>query len=272
MSSSVLAAPSPIQLIVGGKILQTNMAPVNVEGRILVPMRVIFEELGATVTWDAKERSASASKDKLKVKLVINQKIGYVNGQAVQMDIPATIINERTYVPTRWVAETLGYNVDWDQKNQTVIVGTSSQSPISNEIVTRADVNSDVLSFEEEVVSLVNDIRVEAGLQSLKLDSHISDVARLKSEDLRDNDYFDHQSPTYGSPFDMMESYNVEYSYAGENIAAGQKTPEEVVNAWMNSPGHKANILKKEFDTIGVGYAVGGSYKHYWTQMFIQAR
>ncbi|MFP3338704.1 CAP domain-containing protein, partial [Micrococcus sp. SIMBA_131] len=65
------------------------------------------------------------------------------------------------------------------------------------------------------------------------------------------------------------ESFSVSYRSAGENIAAGQATPEEVVKAWMNSEGHRKNILNPGYTEIGVGYISGGSYGHYWTQMFI---
>lgn len=95
-------------------------------------------------------------------------------------------------------------------------------------------------------------------------------MARIKSEDMRNRNYFDHQSPTYGSPFDMMKSFGVHFSYAGENIAAGQQTPQSVVDSWMKSPGHRANILKKDYTQIGCGVAVGGQYGYYWTQEFIR--
>lgn len=80
------------------------------------------------------------------------------------------------------------------------------------------------------------------------------------------NNYFSHTSPTYGSPFDMMRDFNVSYKTAGENIAQGQRTPEEVVQAWMNSEGHRKNILSDKFTHIGVGYQQNG---HHWTQMFV---
>jgi uncharacterized protein YkwD len=83
---------------------------------------------------------------------------------------------------------------------------------------------------------------------------------------MRDNKYFSHTSPTYGSPFRMMKSFGITYRSAGENIARGQATPQAVVNAWMNSSGHRANILNSSFTHIGVGYAENGRY---WTQMFI---
>lgn len=130
--------------------------------------------------------------------------------------------------------------------------------------------NSEMNAFEQKVVDLTNQERTKAGLKPLKADnSTLSKMARAKSQDMADKNYFDHQSPTYGSPFDMMKKYGITYKSAGENIAAGQKTPEEVVNGWMNSPGHRANILNASFTTIGVGYVKGGSYGSYWTQEFI---
>lgn len=126
--------------------------------------------------------------------------------------------------------------------------------------------DTSVLSFEKEVVKLVNDVRRQNGLKELTYDWQLSRVARIKSEDMRDNKYFSHTSPTYGSPFQMIKSFGITYRSAGENIARGQTTPQAVVNAWMNSSGHRANILNPSFTHIGVGYAENGRY---WTQMFI---
>ena len=124
-------------------------------------------------------------------------------------------------------------------------------------------------SIEQQVVNLVNAERAKAGLKPLKADWELARVARFKSEDMRDNRYFDHNSPIYGTPFQMMKSFGINYRSAGENIAAGQTTAESVMKAWMNSPGHKKNILSPTFTHIGVGYAKGGSYGHYWTQQFM---
>lgn len=121
-------------------------------------------------------------------------------------------------------------------------------------------------SYEAEVVRLVNLERQKNGLSPLEEDWQLSRVARYKSQDMKDKGYFSHTSPTYGSPFQMMKSFGISYRSAGENIARGQATPAAVVNAWMNSSGHRANILNKNFTHIGVGYVSGG---HYWTQMFI---
>ncbi|ARJ21025.1 serine protease [Bacillus mycoides] len=120
--------------------------------------------------------------------------------------------------------------------------------------------------FEQRVVELTNAERTKQGLSALQIDTELSKVARIKSEDMQKNNYFDHNSPTYGSPFDMMKKFGISYKSAGENIAQGQRTPEEVVQAWMNSAGHRANILNSGFTHIGVGYVESGNY---WTQQFI---
>lgn len=121
--------------------------------------------------------------------------------------------------------------------------------------------------YELRVAELVNAERAEAGLKPLRLDPGLSRLARLKSEDFVTQGYFSHQSPTYGSPFDMMAQFGITYRRAGENIARGQRTPEEVHEAWMNSSGHRGNIMNPDYDTIGVGF-----YENGWTQMFIQSR
>ncbi len=128
---------------------------------------------------------------------------------------------------------------------------------------------TEVKNFEKEVIRLTNVERSKNGLSPLKENWELSRVARYKSADMRDKIYFSHTSPTYGSPFTMIKKFGISYRTAGENIAAGQTTPSAVVQAWMNSPGHRANILNANFTEIGVGYASGGSHRYYWTQMFI---
>ncbi|PEL10796.1 hypothetical protein CN601_12310 [Bacillus sp. AFS017336] len=121
-------------------------------------------------------------------------------------------------------------------------------------------------AYESKVVELTNAERTKAGLKPFTVNATLSKTARLKSQDMTDKNYFDHNSPTYGSPFDMMKQFGITYSYAAENIAKGQKTPEEVVTAWMNSAGHRANILNPNLTQIGVGY---DSRSNAWTQQFI---
>ena len=134
------------------------------------------------------------------------------------------------------------------------------------QVLTIPQLDPTVVSFEREVIRLVNEIRVQNGLKPLTEHWELSRVARYKSQDMVDNRYFSHTSPTYGSPFQMIKAFGLSFRTAGENIAYGQRTPQAVVNAWMNSSGHRANILNAAYTQIGVGYVAAG---HYWTQMFI---
>lgn len=122
--------------------------------------------------------------------------------------------------------------------------------------------------MESEVVRLVNVERQKNSLSSFTASSKLSDVARLKSKDMSDNNYFSHQSPRYGSPFEMMKSFGISYKTAGENIAKGYNSAESVVRGWMNSQGHRENILNPSFNTIGVGSYTSSNGTIYWTQMF----
>ncbi|MGA8942633.1 MAG: CAP domain-containing protein [Thermoactinomyces sp.] len=129
---------------------------------------------------------------------------------------------------------------------------------------------SELLPVEKEVFQMVNQEREKHGLQPLQLDMDVSKVAGKKSQDMKEKHYFNHQSPTYGSPFEMLQQHGIAFRAAGENIAAGQKTAKEVMDGWMNSEGHRANILNPDYTHIGIGYVEGGDYGTYWTQMFIQ--
>ena len=148
--------------------------------------------------------------------------------------------------------------------------GNTTQPPADNTtqppVEAPASADSSVLAIEREVVTLVNAIRAQNGLSALTLNEELSAVARVKAEDMAQNKYFSHTSPTYGSPFDMMKKFGISYRTAGENIAMGYSTAQSVVDGWMNSPGHRANILNASFTQIGVGYTANGNY---WCQMFI---
>ncbi len=141
-----------------------------------------------------------------------------------------------------------------------------ASKPSSNDNVQQTPAQS-VSEFEKKVVELTNVERTKAGLAPLKIYDPLMAVAKQKSQDMASKNYFSHTSPTYGSPFDQMKAAGISYKAAGENIAQGQRSPEEVVQAWMNSEGHRANILNGSFTHIGVGYVENGNY---WTQQFIQ--
>lgn len=134
------------------------------------------------------------------------------------------------------------------------------------DVLTIPELDSSVRAYEQEVIRLVNVERAKYGLSPLTEDWELSRVARYKSQDMHDRRYFDHNSPTYGTPFQMMKAFGLTYRSAGENIAMGYRTPQAVVTGWMNSSGHRANILNSSYKKIGVGYVADGNY---WTQQFI---
>ncbi len=120
----------------------------------------------------------------------------------------------------------------------------------------------------QQILTLVNKSRAAYGLSPLTLNTNLSRAAMAKAEDMKNRNYFSHTSPIYGSPFDMMKSFGISYRTAGENIAKGQKTPAAVMTAWMNSSGHRKNILNPNFTQLGVGYVYNNG-SPYWVQMFI---
>lgn len=159
------------------------------------------------------------------------------------------------------VAETPRNSNPADMPHETQLEqGRENQSDSTGE-------DSQIGNFVKQVAELTNAARLENGLNALALDNDLTEAAQLKSDDMAQNGYFSHQSPTYGSPFDLMDQVGINYSSAAENIAAGQRTPEQVVNSWLNSEGHRANMLDPKMTHIGVGYSSNG---HYWTQMFIK--
>ncbi len=123
-------------------------------------------------------------------------------------------------------------------------------------------------SDEKEVFDLINKQRTNNGLQALKIDNEVQKVARIKAQDMVDNNYFAHESPTYGSPFQMLKSFKISYKTAGENIAANSSN-SGAVNAWMNSSGHKANILNSSYNYTGIGVVSSKKYGKMYVQMFI---
>ena len=128
--------------------------------------------------------------------------------------------------------------------------------------------NNNLSADEKEVFDLINKQRTNNGLAALKIDNEVQRVARIKAQDMVSNNYFSHTSPTYGSPFDMLKSFKVSYKTAGENIA-GNSSNSGAVTAWMNSAGHKANILNNSFNYTGIGVVSSPKYGKIFVQMFI---
>ncbi len=121
---------------------------------------------------------------------------------------------------------------------------------------------------EQEVFNLINQKRISAGLPALSINQELQNVARIKAQDMVNNGYFSHTSPTYGSPFEMIKNFGITYKAAGENIA-GNSSNSGAVEAWMNSEGHRANILSNSFNYTGVAVVSSPTYGKVYVQMFI---
>ena len=146
--------------------------------------------------------------------------------------------------------------------------GTSNQKTSTNTNNNTSTTSTKMTNDEKEVFDLINKQRTQNGLSPLKENSELQRVARIKAQDMVNNNYFSHTSPTYGSPFDMIKSFKISYNTAGENIA-GNSSNSSAVTAWMNSPGHRANILNGSFNQTGIGVVTGSKYGKIYVQMFI---
>ncbi|GIP32697.1 stalk domain-containing protein [Paenibacillus sp. J2TS4] len=274
--NTAAAAADKITINVNGQSVSfPDMQPTRVEGRVLVPLRQVLEAMGAEVKWNNKSQSAVATLNQSTVEIMLDSRYiqasnGTDSSQVVQLDIPAILLEGRTMIPLRASGELLGFSVSWDEATLTADLksgGPSSEPALS---FPHYPLQGDIKQLHEEELDaffLTNSVRErhKAGIP-LGLHVELSQVAREKSKDMSDKDYFDHSSPTYGSPFDMMKSFGISFNAAGENIAMGYPTPEEVVTGWEHSPGHLSNIVSENFAYIGVGYIEGSNV--FWTQMF----
>lgn len=144
----------------------------------------------------------------------------------------------------------------------------NSNNSSSNNSNSNSNTNTTMTADEKEVFDLINKQRTQNGLSALKLDTETLRVARIKAQDMVDNNYFSHNSPTYGTPFQMLNSFKISYKTAGENIAENSSN-SAAVTAWMNSSGHKANILNSSFNYTGIGVVKGSKYGKIYVQLFL---
>lgn len=261
------ARAADIQVEVDGRTLVFDQAPIMENDRVLVPIRALAEALGASVSWYGTSQRVTAIKGTDILSLQIGNNIMKKNARTVWLDVAPKIVGDRTLVPVRAVSEGYDAQVDWDGAAQKVIVKTELSSVGGGQ--PDQDQNQSQSSFAYRVFELTNQERVKAGLLPLEWSDSLAAVALAHSKDMAIRGFFDHTNPDGLSPFDRMKNAGISYRRAAENIAAGQQSPEAVVNGWMNSSGHRANILNPQLTHLGVGYYAGGSYGSYWTQCFI---
>ncbi len=254
LSLSVPAsAGGNISVYLNGEELTFSQPPIIYNDYTLVPFRAIFEKLDMTVQWFESERRVTAQKEGLSITLFINNPVMTVNSDTVRLAAEPIIYNDYTFVPLRAVSEAAGAETLWDEETKTVTITTAP---------------NETEDWGMRVLELTNDIRAEYNLAPLIWDDTLASLAKEHCEDMANRDYFSHDTPEGKSPFDRMKDAGLKYVYAGENIAAGHYSPEEAVNSWMKSEGHRENILNPNYKSLGVSFARGGSYGIYWAQEF----
>lgn len=237
------------------------------------------------VEWDRKNNAINLLTGKTymsvgsECKLSTNKKIRtfYKSKSKISKDnrfisLDAYNINSNNYFKLRDLGQAFDFAVVWNGKKNIIEIKTDltykQGKDLEEKLNNRNKEKSETDKFEDEVWRLVNIERKNYGLKPLKKEKKLMELARMKSQDMVDNNYFDHYSPTYGSIGEMLSKYGVPYMAVGENIAWGQRTPKQVVEGWMNSPGHRANILNSNYGKIGIGLAKDSSGVRTWTQLF----
>lgn len=260
VSVAACAAAGDISVLVNGSAVDFDVPPIILDGTTMLPVRKALEPLGAEFEWNGERGTVDIEANGKSITLLIDSDFAVVDGELKVLNKPAMITDGRTLIPIRFVAEELGYDVDWDGATSTVII---------NSVNAEADgTEEEAGDFVLRVLELVNEERAKEGLKPLVLNDALCAVAQQHCDDMAARGFFDHINPDGESPFDRMDNYGIWYMAAGENIAAGQRSPESVMESWMNSPGHRANILSSDYGEIGIAYTYGGSYGVYWTQCF----
>jgi len=270
----------------GTKIQFPDTQPVIVNGRTMVPMRSIFEAFGVDVEWIPEQKKVYSNSSIAEIALFIGYTSMYIDGREVEIDVAPFIENGRTMVPLRAISEAFRASVYWDSEAYVVDICTDGYTPQPHEPKVQKDVfngvsptanESDSIPDETvqypevEVLNAVNDIRAKNGLEPLKWSNSLAAVARAHSDNMAKNKFFSHTDPSGQTASDRIKNAGISYRVMAENIAAGQTTANDVVNSWMQSDGHRNNILNPNLTHLGVGLAADNTseYKFYWTQCFI---
>ncbi|WP_018922044.1 stalk domain-containing protein [Salsuginibacillus kocurii] len=255
----------------------TDVEPEVVDQRVFVPLRSVYEQMGAEIEWnnEAQRVFAELEEDQTANVIMHMDSLYVIKGlinqgsSVIEIDAAPYLSENRTMIPLRISGEAFGYDVSWDQESRTVdIDSTDSLETDSDSFTSYTYHRYDHYPSDEgfEAMFHANAERIANGASPLAIDAELSYVSLQKSTDMIENDYFAHDSPTYGSVRDMLDYYGVSYLSFGENIARGHPDAESVTEGWMNSEGHRQNILNENYERIGVEEASGT--QPYWTQLF----
>lgn len=292
------ASTDDIKIMIDGEYIYSDVPPFIENGYTMVPLRAIFEAFGMTVDWqnDSIGVSYHSGDCHINYYIMMSEPRMTVEGSSkngsllFSVELNKKLVNDRTFVPVRVIAESFGCKVEWDDKTRTVLIDTENAvirapegrpSEVSNPIMVdrttmlekRTGKNPDVedevfddrvkTKMEDEVIRLVNEERAKQGLPELVKNDSLAQVARMKVQDLVDNDYYDHISPVYNSPSEMVKKYAPGIICGGECIGA-RTSSENAVAGWMNSQAHKDILMKKTPNCVGVGVAKTNDGEFRW--------
>nr|WP_317357556.1 CAP domain-containing protein [uncultured Tyzzerella sp.] len=257
---------------VNGKNVEMDVAPYIKNGITMIPLRFVASSL------DIPDENIIFNQGSKSVTIIYKDK--HIHFLSYEIEIK----NGRTFVPFRTLGEYLDLSIEWDSKTKTAIMkgnvyNSFNQEQANNTNITNNNNNeiqkenneelteTQIRAMEEEVVRLVNEERVKNGLNPLQIDETLMKSAKAKSTDMAERDYYDHIDP---------DGYYIFEKYASAENLGAKSTPQKAVESWLNSTGHRKNILNPNYQYIGVGLAYGkatwfynDNEEHpYWTQHF----
>ena len=255
---AALAAAITIQL--DGQNLSLPVPPIVDSGYTLVPLRVIAENMGATVDYNGATKGIAIQKEQNIIKLQVGSKNATINGVSTTLQMPARVVNGNTLVPLRFVSESLGAQVDWIESRQLVVITSAT--------VTDIPVYSPAAkAVEQAIMTYINKQRTAIGLNELIEIAPLTQFARAHSQDMAENNYFDHTSPAKGTVTRRAQSAGI--PAPAENIAMGYTDAQSVFEGWLSSTGHRQNMLDAQLNFIGVGIYYNPDGTMYVTANFL---
>lgn len=262
------------EMYINGEAVALGNTPFIENGRILVPLRAISEALDCKVNWDAVSCSVviicggTVSPTYAPTAAPTQNPDTLPTAQPTEIPLPDT-----TPIPTSEPAPTntptAAPTLTPTAAPTVTPTATPTAAPTLTPTAAPTQAPSGLSAMEQEVFALVNSERAKNGLSALSWADDVAAVARAHSSDMINRGFFSHTNPDGESPFDRLKNNGISYRTAAENIAYGQKTPADVMNAWMNSSGHRANILNKNVTELGVGAVKNNNGTIYWTQVFV---
>lgn len=221
-------------------------------GNIQLSTRKLFESAGYTVQWFPSENRVTAFSSDTNITMYEGSQRIYINNESYITPDEMEVVDGTSVIPLSLAASALDADIELS----------------GADIYFNTDKAVDCAGWQYDVLDLVNTERARYGLDQLIWNSDLASAAYEHCKDMADRGYFSHNTPEGLTPFDRLRAHGIDYIAAAENIAAGQPDPQSVVDAWMNSPDHRSNILNAKLKEIGIAYFRGGNYGIYWAQEF----